>query len=282
MSEFIRALQVVSVSTGRQILYFGTPVVILILMIQLTSGRIERSGIVLLGKRFYLLLFGWPGTICHELAHAVFCVLFRHKINEIKLFSLDPETESLGYVNHSYDSKSIYQSVGNFFIGIAPVFCGSFVIYLAARFLLDIDFAAFHGFVDNVKLCFTTSFSFAAIGKLFLSVKVILLKIAGEVCYTSWKFWLFAYISFSVGSGITLSGSDMKGAAAGGGLLLILIFLSNLTIFFITRHTHLLDGKIVPLLSAFSAVLIFVIALNLIFGIILGIMCVLKRAVIKN
>jgi hypothetical protein len=51
----------------------------------------------------------------------------------------------LGYVFHSYNRKSIYQTVGNFFIGIAPIISGTAALFLGLYFLLPHSFKAFEG-----------------------------------------------------------------------------------------------------------------------------------------
>lgn len=53
----------------------------------------------------WCLLTGLIGIPIHELGHAYFCLIFGHKIKNIKLFSFSSFEYSLGYVNHSYNPK---------------------------------------------------------------------------------------------------------------------------------------------------------------------------------
>ena len=60
----------------------------------------------------------WLGTPIHELGHAIFCVIFMHKIVEIGFFKPDPVTGTLGYVSHKWNRLNPWQVLGNFFIAI--------------------------------------------------------------------------------------------------------------------------------------------------------------------
>jgi hypothetical protein len=71
---------------------------------------------------------GLIGVPIHELSHCLCCIVFRHSIKKVKLYSW-PSSQSgsdvaLGYVEHSFNPNSLYQVIGNFFIGIAPIFGG--------------------------------------------------------------------------------------------------------------------------------------------------------------
>jgi hypothetical protein len=90
----------------------------------------------------------------HELSHALFCIIFGHKIQEMKLFS--PENDgTLGYVNHSYNPKNPYQQIGNFFIGTGPIWGGVLLLYVASYFLLPEGILNLtNGLPETLKLFF--------------------------------------------------------------------------------------------------------------------------------
>ena len=92
---------------------------------------LERFGQRQLAQRFgwkSAMWTGWLGTPIHELSHVALCILFRHRIDEVALFEPDEKSGRLGYVRHSYRSKSWFEELGNPFIAIAPLIGGSLVL----------------------------------------------------------------------------------------------------------------------------------------------------------
>ncbi|ETO41025.1 putative integral membrane protein [Fructilactobacillus florum 8D] len=79
--------------------------------------------------------FGGLGVIIHELGHAFFAVIFGHKIGAIKLLNFQNQDGTLGSVSSSYNPSSRYQTIGNFFIGLAPIFSGLFTFWLLVKLL---------------------------------------------------------------------------------------------------------------------------------------------------
>lgn len=74
------------------------------------------------------LFFGWIGIIIHELGHLIFAILFRHRIDKVNLLNLSSDDGSLGSVSHSYKKYSLFNNIGHYFIGIAPIFTCAFSI----------------------------------------------------------------------------------------------------------------------------------------------------------
>ena len=86
--------------------------------------------------RIAYTLISFFGTVLHELSHAIMCVIFRHKIEKIVLFTLKDKS-ARGYVNHQYNSRSIYQCLGCFMIAIAPWLASLVTVQLAFPNLVD-------------------------------------------------------------------------------------------------------------------------------------------------
>ncbi len=169
------------------------------------------------------------GTITHELGHAIFCLIFRHKITAIKLFDPDPETGTLGYVAHSYNSRSVYQVMGNFFIGIGPILLGTAIISLLSYLLLGINpftLANSLSFTPGQIYSWDTVMQISQI--LWTSSADLFSQVFSWRNLATWQLYAFIYLAFAIGSSIRLSPPDIKTTLKGLGVILILIFIFNL------------------------------------------------------
>ena len=158
------------------------PWIVIAFIMQLLSNSIRKSLAKIFGIQGYIYLT-CPGVMVHEIGHALFCVIFRHKIVEMKLFS--PEDDgTLGYVNHSYNPNSFYQRIGNFFIGTGPIWFGIVVLCFVSWMLLPNEM--------NIGNFFSAAF------------------------WGRWQSYIWLYLALTIASHITLSPPDLKGAADGG------------------------------------------------------------------
>jgi MFS family permease len=190
--------------------------VVLHLLERFTSRRLsERLG------WWSILWTGWIGTPIHEASHAVFCLLFGHKIKEIAFFKPDRKTGCLGYVHHSYNRRNPYCVIGNFFIGSAPLLGGSLALF-AILFLF---------YPEAAKKLFTnpgmgSGNFFSMVGNHFSFALSVLSTIWTQASLLSWPFYLFLYLIICVGSHLAPSAQDMEGMGTGflvfAGLLLLI------------------------------------------------------------
>ncbi len=130
------------------------------------------------------------GTVIHELSHALFCIIFKHKITNISLFNPDPDG-TLGYVEHAYNIKSSYQMAGNFFIGIAPIVMTGLLTYLLTILLIP----------DIIPKTEQTH----AAGTIVLFVVKIYHNILTVDVLSNWHFWLYVVLIFTIAGHATLS-----------------------------------------------------------------------------
>lgn len=244
------------VSLFGQIIIFGF---ILYALAYLTRSIFAKT----LGSKAELYITGWIGTPIHEISHAIFCLIFRHKIDDIKLFTTKSDT--IGYVLHSYDSRSWYQQAGNFFIGVGPIIIGTVIIYLLLFFLTpEIKKDLFSG----VNVSYITNFSVNNIktvlldtilnfGSLFLSslsvVKNIIASVIKNSSFTKISFWIFLYMAISIASHMELSPADISHAWKGIMVIFaVFLIINTLLVFFasffkadIPELFYLVRGKII-------------------------------------
>ena len=173
-------------------------------IIQLLSNSIRKSLAKVLGIRSYIYLTS-PGVMIHELGHAFFCLVFGHKIVEMKLFSPE-ENGTLGYVSHTYNPRNFYQRIGNFFIGTGPIWFGIATLSLISHLLLPAG-----GEPENNSLMtnfFSIFFSFDFWGR--------------------WQSYLWLYLMLTIASHITLSPPDLSGSFDGGLIILLTVIIAYL------------------------------------------------------
>ncbi len=224
INSLLDFLKLLVVSTASQLVWLLGLFFIFGLVLYLFARLTRNTYVKSVGQKADIFFTGWIGTPVHELGHAVFCVLFRHKIREISLYRPDATDGTLGYVSHSYNPRSTYQRIGNFFIGIGPIIFGSLAIYLAMHFLVQNKADLITGieaqgqtFVDAVRgefggvLSAYWSTTLQTLSGLFTSAN-----------FADYRFWIFLYFSICVASHMELSPPDIKGS--GGGLLALVLF----------------------------------------------------------
>ncbi|MBQ8291583.1 MAG: hypothetical protein IJX88_03635 [Clostridia bacterium] len=207
-----------------------------------TVGCIYVFGLIVgfLGKIFYsgaggagyklCVATGLIGTPIHELGHAFFCVVFGHKIVEMKLFQPNDEEGTLGYVNHSYNPRNIYHQIGNFFIGVGPILFGSAALLGLMYLLLPETFYTVSASVFNWNGTFDSIW--VAFSELFKNIFAV-------ENFSSWKFWVFLVLSCFIAIHMTLSPPDVKNSLVGTLYILLLLLVANAILYFVAYETML-------------------------------------------
>jgi hypothetical protein len=262
--DILSYLRAATLASLIQIGIFLVPGLILALITNYESGFVQRRALLTMGKGWYLRLFGWLGTIVHELGHAIFCLIFRHQITALKLFDPDPETGILGYVEHSYDSTSFYQLAGNFFIGIGPILLGTAIIYLLSYLLLGLNPFKL---ADNFNIASSQNFSWHASIQIFQILWTSSNSLFREVFswhnLSTWQLYVFIYLAFAIGSSITLSPPDIKGTLKGFSVIIILIFIFNLATIWAANFTSNVVTGTTDYVSIFYTAMFLVLLLNI-------------------
>jgi tryptophan-rich sensory protein len=166
-----------------------------------------------------IMATAWIGTPIHESGHLLMCYIFKHKVNEFKLFNLRPRDGVLGYVNHSWNQKSLYQNIGNFFIGMGPIFSGTFTLILGMYMFLPDSFATF----SNYLTLGSGQLDSQTLSSIFMLTAQLFKSIFSAENLVSPSFWIYFALAIGISSHIALSKEDLKGA--GRGLITIFTFI---------------------------------------------------------
>ena len=236
------------ISTGLLLLILGC-FVLLAALLQGVTCLLRTRWFDLLGERSWTLL-AMPGTIVHETGHVLFCLLFRHKIEEMKLFAPMPDG-TLGYVRHTWEKKSLFQRAGNFFIGTGPVIFGTTVIIAVTALLMPEVWREM-----ELPPCHTPGDM--AAGALSLTCRMVRELFQAEL-WTKFQSYLWIGITLLIGAHVTLSRTDLENAGSGALLLPLLLFLLDLAVIHWADPAELLLRRGGSFLAGALAAVIFVL-----------------------
>ncbi len=189
-------------------------------LLAMTLGTIVLCGLAvqLLSRAFARLVgsksglfFGITsviGTPVHELGHAVMCLLFGHKIEDIKLWSPTAADGLYGYVQHSYNRKNAWARLGNLFIGIGPIFSGLGVVVLMLWLCFP---SSWSGYLESSQALVASKVAF---GDLMNGIFSLFLRLPDAFREHWFRSTLGLIVILSVSLHITLSWLDIKGAVS--------------------------------------------------------------------
>lgn len=247
---------------------FTLGIIASLIVFGLLIGYIERKSNSLiygsLGKGG-IIFTGIIGTTVHEFSHFIMCKLFLHKVTDVKWFSLNINNGGeLGYVRHSYNLKSIYQRIGNFFIGVAPVLIGTFILIIAYKFLMRDSFNEFIKTI-NFKNYLELDKDFSIIN--FLNYIILEFKNIMESLFTlqnikTLNFWIFMLIATSVSTHMSLSKADLKNSLDGIGFIFLFSVILGI-LFFIFKVSF---SKAVTIVCVFNIIIISFLSIGLLFS----------------
>jgi len=222
-----------------------------------------------------IMLTACLGTPIHEVGHILMCLLFGHKINAIKLFEINPQNSTLGYVNHSFNKYNLYQLIGNFFISLGPIFSGTAAILFFMYMLEPDTFKALQKYVVSAPIDSNNIVDFIKWSG--HSMLIIYIGILSSGSTSSPGFWLFLLLAICTSSHMALSKADIKSAISGLLVTLLVVVLFNMGSSLYGIETL----KYVLAVAKYNIYLISVlsvsIAFSLVTALIMGIFCVIKR-----
>jgi len=211
----------------------------LIAVFGLAVGLMNRAFYKLAGYKFgriTCIATGFIGVPVHETGHALFCLIFRHKITGIKLYQPNSADGTLGYVNHSYNPKSIYQQIGNFFIAYGPVLFGSAMLLLLMFWLVPDLFGAFKNSSDFSKISSLDIFSFSTLKYIYDIMWGAFVTFYSFSELGDWRWWAFMVPACSIALHMSLSVVDMKSSRAGLGFIVAMLLIVNTVLYFVKMN----------------------------------------------
>jgi len=214
--------------------------------------------------------FGWTGYCIlgsvgvsfHELAHLITAVLFRHRINRVELFRpVKGKIDGvLGYVYHTWNNRSIYQRIGNFFIGTAPMFFGAGFLFILLRFAYPTSFVevvALNEIPDSLRFAFKSMFQ-------------------RENFFTIWTPVVFLAVIL-ICPHMHMSWADVKGATSGAVTLLIVALILSVASDYIPVNVMAqMQGAMTTFVTYYVYALILGLVINGIMTLCFGLLSLLR------
>ena len=160
-------------------------------------------------------LTGYVGTPIHEYSHALMCVLFGHTVKKISLFGDSKRSKTLGYVEHTYYRKNLYQQIGNFFIGISPILAGGGVILLLVRLLVPDMFFSMKWEIAQMRSVLATGFGTDEVSVLLGGIPAMLGSFFSPENFLNWRWWICMVLSFAIAIHMEVSRSDIRSGLRG-------------------------------------------------------------------
>lgn len=185
---------------------------LLLLLLHLQERASSRFLSHRLGWRA-VLLTGWLGVPVHELSHIAAAAFFGHRIIAWRLFDPDPVSGTLGYVRHAYSRRNVWQLLGSFFIGVAPLVGGAMV--LGGLLCWMVPPAAWVALLGDLSQQQTAT-------------PVLMLSLGQQAAAAIWEHRgpllpLQIYLAVCVASHVAPSRADLGGALPGAALLAVLL-----------------------------------------------------------
>ncbi len=213
-----------------------------------------------------VLVTGWLGTPIHELSHAAACIIFGHKIDEMRLFDPDIKAGRLGYIRHSYQKGNWWSEIGNVFIGTAPLVGGSLMLVALMTWFYPM---VTWQLVQSIRESQWQSLD----SGILMAIKLVwqtMQQVAAESNWLTWKPWLFLYFALCIGSHSAPSRGDYVGAFKGTLLLIgLLLPLTSVLMVFVVEPLELVK-KIIAQCLPLWAMMLLVIGLSGLVALLVG------------
>ena len=274
MTTFHFLVQLFSQSSVQFISIFGLLIAggaALTFLSRLTSNTFRQFVL----PKFGIYFFGWIGVPVHEFCHAFFCKLFFHDVKTVKWFDPEAKDGANGSVTHEYHPWNPIHRIGQFFIGVGPVLLGPVILTALFYFLVPTAHGIFH----------QDMFSSTATFRSVMQIAVLVAQaIVCKATLSSFKFYIFLYLTLCISSQMELSTADMKQVLIGAvPLFLVLLLINGINSLAHTNwHTNVLHASF--WVTAFASVIFSFAALLAFMNLVLCffVMTLINRCAGKN
>jgi hypothetical protein len=99
----------------------------------------------LVRKELSSSLFKWSGVIgttAHEFNHLLMCIICFLKVKRVSFFK-PTEDGSLGFVEYSFNPRSLRHRLSQVLVGYAPLYLGAIMVFLLTKSLLGVSVLEF-------------------------------------------------------------------------------------------------------------------------------------------
>jgi len=253
----------------------------LIAAVGLVVGLLNRAFYRAVGYRFgrgVCIATGFIGVPVHEIGHALFCIVFGHRIVEMRLYQPNNADGTLGYVNHMYNRRNIYHQIGNFFIGFGPILFGSATLLLLMVALVPDLFGAFRDSSDFSDIPDMDVFSLSALRRIFDVMRGASVAFYSASRINDWRWWVFMIPACSIALHMSLSVADIKSSRIGFGFIVVTLLIVNTVLYLV--GTGMVSALTNHSLVAGAFILNF-LTISVVFSLILFLFGIVARVIMR-
>jgi len=262
-------------------LLFLSPLIVFGICIHLIKQQIDNILLSRFGRIPYLI-FAAIGTPVHESSHLLTALLFRHTVKKFSLFSPSDDGR-LGYVEHAYDPRSVWQRIGCFFIGISPIIAGSIVLLLLTKVFMPSfsypDLASIPATIDIPN----DGGLFRFFGFLFDDIVALLRNFYYEVAnMKALHVAIYLLLSLAVGSHMFPSSDDFKGMIPGLLIFYAAICAIHAAVFGMEIKLSLILELYLPVAASAASLMLAITVIMLCSLVILWILSIPKKILFRD
>lgn len=204
------------------------------------------------------IYLGFLGIIVHEFSHFIVAIFFGHKIKQVKFIILPKQAHTdgnLGYVDHTWNNHSLWQSLGNLFIGTAPIWGCTTFLYATIQYMLPNLYVYFSNVQEAIlSKQWSNIFNFPA------------------TCGSTLHDYIITIIAIYLICNVTIGGFDLSNADLMSSWPAFLALCTVILIICIASYFIGLSTLVDILLLKMSLNFVIVMSLSLIFSILINIL----------